>query len=381
MITLQSDYTGILPRGWKAEAGVRFDLNLGNTRADYETDTNGRGFRPNTFQSAHFGFQQRVTAGYLQFSKTFWGINVKPGLRLENTFMDGRQTYPQKSDFTISRTDLFPYLYLRRPLWKMFKTELVANLTFRRSIERPGFDMLNPAPRYIDPFLYETGNPALRPQLTDKYEMNVSFMDFPVFALGLRNNKDLFTSVSYQDGKTGIAYNTYDNLGNQKEYFLRLVAGIPPMGKYFFVVSAEYTYRMYDGLYQGAPLHFERGSWVAFTYHQLKVNKTFNLSVYGFWMFKGFERFYELQDFGAVNASATKTFMGGKWSVAASVNDIFRTNRQTFVLSQPGIYATGNRAEDTRRFGLTLRYNFGIKAADKKPETPFDKLGAGGNQN
>lgn len=377
LITLQSDYTAVLPKGWKAEAGARFDLTLANTRADYQTDTNGSGAVPNLFQSAHFGFQQRVSAGYLQFSKTFWGITVKPGLRLEHTFMDGQQTYPQQSDFTIARTDLFPYLYLRRPLWKMFKTELVANLTFRRSIERPGFNMLNPAPRYIDPFLYDLGNPNLRPQMTDKYELNVTFMDFPVFALGYRDNKDLFTNVAYQDAKTGIAYNTYDNLGGQKEYFLRLVAGIPPMGKYFFVASAEYTYRKYDGFYQGVPFHFERGSWVAFTYHQLKLTKTLNLSAYGFWLFKGFERFYELQDFGAVNASATKTFKGGKFSVVASVNDVFRTNRQTFLLNQPGIYATGNRAEDTRRFGLTLRYNFGIKEKEKAPETPFDKLNGG----
>ncbi len=375
LITLQSDYTAVLPQGWKAEAGARLDLDIGDTRADYQTDTNGRGFQPNPFQSAHFGFHQRVAAGYLQFSKTFWGITVKPGLRLENTFMDGRQTYPQQSDFTVARTDLFPYLYLRRPLWKMFKTELVANLTFRRSIERPHFAMLNPAPRYIDPFLYDVGNPALRPQLSDKYELNVSFMDFPVFALGFRDNKDLFTNVSYQDAATAVVYRTYDNLGGQKEYFLRLVAGIPPMGRYFFIVSAEYTYRMYDGLYQGAPLQFERGSWVGFTYHQLRINKTFNLSAYGFWLFKGFEQFYELEDFGAFNISATKTFMGGKLSLTASANDFLGTNRQRFVLSQPGIYATGTRQEDTRRFGLTLRYNFGVKQKEKNPGMPFDKLG------
>lgn len=374
LVTLQSDYTAVLPKGWKAEVGARFDMTLGDTRADFQSDTNGSGFRPNPLQSAHFGFDQRITAGYAQLSKTFWGITVKPGLRIEHTFMDGRQTHPQKSDFTISRTDLFPYLYLRRPLWKMFKTELVANVTFRRSIERPGFEMLNPAPRYIDLFLYEKGNPALLPQLTDKYELNVSFMDFPVFALGYRDNKNLFTNVAYQDAATGIAYNTYDNLGGQKEYFLRLVAGIPPMGRYFFVVSAEHTYRIYDGFYQGAPFHFERGSWVGFTYHQLKINKTLNVSAYGFWLFRGFERFYELEDFGAVNASVTKTFLGGKLSVVASANDLLRTNRQTFLLNQPGIYATGDRSEDSQRFGLTVRYNFGIKAGEKKPAMPFDKL-------
>ncbi|RYD53456.1 MAG: TonB-dependent receptor [Sphingobacteriales bacterium] len=379
IITLQTDYTGQLRHDWKVELGARFDMTLGRTRADFETDTNGNGFETNLFQSSHFNFQQRITAAYAQISKTIWGITIKPGLRVENTFMDGLQTYPQRSDFTIARTDLFPYLYLRRNLWKMFKTSLVANLTYRRSIERPGFDLLNPAPRYIDQFLYEVGNPSLLPQLTDKYELNVTLFDFPVFALGYRDNKNLFTNVSYQDAANGVAYRTYDNLGNQKEYFLRLVAGIPPtLGKYFFFASAEYTYRKYDGQYQGEPFKFERGSWVAFTYHQLKINKTCNLSAYGFWLFKGFERFYELQDFGAINASLTKTFLQGKLSVVASINDILRTNRQTFVLSQPGIYATGNRAEDTRRFGLTLRYNFGIKEKAKPSTSPFgDMDGAG----
>ncbi len=376
MITLQSDYTGILGKGWKAETGLRFDMNVGRTNADFETDTNGRGFRPNAFQSAHFGFQQRIAAGYAQVSKLlFWGITVKPGLRVENTFMDGQQTYPQRADFTIARTDVFPYLYLRRNLWKMFKTPLVATLTYRRSIERPGFDMLNPAPRYIDQFLYDIGNPALRPQLTDKYEYNVTFWDFPVFTVGYRDNKNLFTNVSYQDSTSGIAFRTYDNLGGQKEYYFRLVGGIPPtIGKYFFFASAEYTYRKFNGFYGDKPFQFNRGSWALFTFHQFKWSKTFNVSAHAFWLINGFERFYELQNFGFVNASASKTLMDGKLAVTVSLNDIFRTNRQTFILSQPGIYATGNRAEDTRRFGITLRYNFGIKEKEKKGSSPFGSM-------
>jgi hypothetical protein len=375
LVTLQSDYTRQLGKTFKIETGVRADWSIGKNRADFMIDTNGDGYKPNLYQTNYFDFQQRVLAGYAQVSRTIYGFNIKPGVRLEATHMNGQQLYPGTSDFTIDRTDVFPFLYIRHNLWKMFKTPLIATASYRKSIQRPGFDMLNPAPQYIDQFLFDRGNPALLPQLTYKYELNVAFNDFPVFAIGVRDNQNLFTNVSYQDPTTGVAFRTYDNLGRNKELFLRLVGGIPPtIGKYFFFVSAEYTRRQFSGEYQGSPISYERASWVLFTYHNFKPTKTLTLSTHGFWLINGFDKFYELQNFGALNFSASKTFLDSKLTVVATVNDIFRTNRQEFVLNQPGIYATGNRAEDTRRFGITLRYNFGI--TNKKPsmQNPLELL-------
>ncbi len=379
--TLQTDFTKIFPKTFKIEAGARYDISIGTTRADYSIDSGmGRGLEPNYFQTSHFNFNQQTTAGYLQFSKTFAGFNIKPGLRVEHTYIAGEQIFPAGPQFTIKRTDFFPYLYIRHNIFTIFKTPVVGTLTYRRSIERPAFDMLNPTPKYIDQFLYDIGNPGLRPQITTKYEASATFWDFPVFALGIRDNQNIFTNVSYQDPTTGIAYRTYDNLGRNRELFFRIVGGIPPtIGKYFFFVSAEYTERHFTGQYQESPIDYRRASWTLFSFHSYKPTKTLSINAYGFWLFRGFDRFYELADFGAVNLSVNKTLLDGKFTFALTGNDLFRTNRNSIVLNQPGIYATGSRSEDTRRVGVTLRYNFGL--AKPKEQNPFEMMKGGVNVN
>ncbi len=61
---------------------------------------------------------------------------------------------------------------------------LTGNLVYRRSISRPYYEALNPYPKYVDPYLFEAGNPNLKPQFTTTYEFNVQANNFPVFSLG-----------------------------------------------------------------------------------------------------------------------------------------------------------------------------------------------------
>ena len=121
----------------------------------------------------------------------------------------------------------------------MFKVQLIGNAIYRKSIKRPYYEILNPYPKYVDQYLFDVGNPKLKPQFTTNYEVNVTFDDFPVLAVGLNQTKDIFSNVTYQDDVTKIAYRTYDNLGKSKELYFRILAGIPPGGKYFFYMGAQ----------------------------------------------------------------------------------------------------------------------------------------------
>ena len=143
---------------------------------------------------------------------------------------------------------------------------------YRRTISRPSYDLLNPFPRYIDPYLFETGNPALRPQFTQNYEANISVDERPIFAVGINDTKDIFTNVIYQaDTSKSLAYRTYDNLGTNKETYFRIFGAIPPGKKYFIVAGAQYNHNFYQGLYENKPLSFKRGSWSVFTYQYVKI--------------------------------------------------------------------------------------------------------------
>ncbi len=56
--------------------------------------------------------------------------------------------------------------------------------------------------------------------------------------------------------------------------------------------------------------------------------------------------------------------MKRKLVISASLNDALLTNRNDFTILQGSVNASGFRHSDTRRFGLNLRYNFGIRKKD-----------------
>ena len=313
-----------------------------------------------------YDYQEHIHAGYVQASKTMGLVVLKTGVRIENTNMIGKQTIPQDTSFTLRRTDAFPYVYLSRTLIKILSYELRGYLVYRRTISRPSYNYLNPAIRILDPFLYETGNPSLRPQFTQNYEANISVDERPLFAVGVNETKDIFSQVLYQaDSTKSIAYRTYDNTGRNRETYFRGIAAIPPGRRYFFVVGTQYNLNRFEGQYEGKPLLFRRGTWTVFSYQTLKLTKTTQLSLQGFVRFKGQLQFYELSTFGALNANISQQLLKRKLTLTISANDILYTNKNNFLLTQGSVTASGNRFGDTRRFGMNLRYNFGIRKKEK----------------
>lgn len=343
------------------ETGLKSTAVSFNNTTDYFRQS-GTNRVKDVARTSAFNYKENINAAYAQASKNISGIIIKVGTRLENTNMKGNQTVPSDTSFSIHRTDLFPYVYISRNLMKIMKYDLRAYLVYRRTISRPGYQLLNPSQRYVDPYLFETGNPGLRPQFTQNYEANISVDERPIIAIGVNNTKDIFTNVVYQaDSSHSISYRTYDNLGSNKEVYFRALGAIPPGGKYFIVAGVQYNHNFYQGLYEGKPLLFKKGSWTIFTYQTLKLTPTTQLTLNGFARFKGQLQFYELSSFGALNFSVNQQLMKRKLIISASLNDIFLTNNNKFTIKQGSINASGYRKSDTRRFGLNLRYNFGFR--------------------
>jgi hypothetical protein len=314
-----------------------------------------------------YRYNENINAAYLQGSKNISGIILKLGARLENTNMDGRQLSPKDTSFTLKRTDLFPYVYLSRNLMKIAGYDLRAYLVYRRTINRPAYEYLNPYPRRVDQYLFESGNPTLRPQFTQNYEANVSFEERPILAIGVNDTKDIFTQVVYQPDSSSrqVAFRTYDNLGKNKELYFRALGAVPPGKRYFFVAGAQYNRNFYQGFYEGKPLFFKRGSWSFFTYQTFKITPLTQISLNGFVRLNGQQQFYELGTFGSLNLNLTQQFLKKKLIITISGNDLFYTNKNDFILSQGSVKASGFRRGDTRRVGLNLRYNFGFRKKEE----------------
>jgi hypothetical protein len=365
--TYQSD----LKKKWlglNMEAGIKTStLNFDN-HSNY-TKTIAGTTAPDPFRTNSFHYIEQINAAYLQGSKTWGPIVLKVGTRLEQTIMQGHQLVPKDTTFSLNRTDAFPYIYLSRKIINIMQYELRGFLVYRKTISRPTYDYLNPFPKYIDPFLYEVGNPNLKPQFTTNYEANISVDDKPLFAYGINETKDIFTNVVYQSPTNKqISYRTYDNLGKSKETYFRIIGVIPPGKKYFAVVGTQYNKNDYTGFYEGKPIVFNKGTWAIFTFQSYKIDGLSTITLNGFWRINGQQQFYELSDFGALNTSINRQFLKKKLIVTASYNDILFTNKNHFVLHQGTQNAVGYRENDTRRWGVSLRYNFGFKPKENKLE-------------
>ncbi len=359
----QTDLKWKLNKKITVETGLKSSILQFNSSTDYFTVAGSSRIKDN-FRTNTFNYKENINAAYAQVSKTIVADMVlKAGLRMENTNMKGRQIIPGDTSFNIHRTDYFPYVYLSKNIMKIAGYDLRAYLVYRKTIARPAYESLNPFPRYIDQYVTERGNPSLRPQFTQNYEANISVDQTPLLAIGHNYTKDIFTNVVYQTDS--LALRTYDNLGTNKEFYFRALGALPPGKKYFFVAGAQYNHNFYEGLYENKPLSFKRGSWTFFTYHTLKLGKLSQLSLNGFIRLKGQLQFYELGNFGQLSTNINRQFLKKKLIVTLSMNDIFYTNKNDFFIQQGSVLATGYRRGDTRRFGINLRYNFGVRKRDE----------------
>lgn len=366
---VRAELTYLFKNRIKMETGGKLSVQDFGSRAEFTRTENGV-TTPDIFRTNAFDFNNRISALYLQGTRSFGPFSVKTGLRLENTYMRGHQVIPSDTTFKVQRTDLFPFLFFGRRIASIVGMEMRATLVAQRTIDRPGYNQLNPFRQYVNEFTYQSGNPALKPQFSNNFEMNISVDGIPILAIGQRQISDIFTSVLYQDTQNPQVTNrTYDNLAKNKETYFRLMGALPPGGKYFFVAGTEYTLNDYSGLYEGAPVHFRRGTWRFFTFHELKFNKQTSLTLNGFYMTKGQMQFTELGDFGNLNLSLNRRFMNDRLTLTLNASDVLFTNRFNFRISQGNMIADGSQYRDSRRFGINLRYNFGRK---KRTENGFN---------
>lgn len=363
----QIDYTKKWDKILQLETGIKSDIQQFRSDAGF-TKPFGTTNITDTLRTTKYNYNDAIHAAYIQFSRDFpWKLTLKTGVRAENTNMSGNQVIPSDTSFQIRRTDFFPYVFLSRDLFSVSNFALKGFAIYRRTINRPSFQNLNPAIQVLDAFNYASGNPGLSPQFTDNFEFNISFDENPIFAIGRNYTTGIISSVLYEDPDNPVlTYNTFDNIGKSKETYFRLVGAIPPGKKYFFVVGTQYNHLEYEGVYNGLPVSFSRGSWRFFTFHNLKITKTWRLSMFGFMLVNGQQNFLELGRFGQMNLTLSKSFLDEKLNISVFGRDIFRTMETPFRLDQGGIIFEGNRYSDNQRWGMTLRYNFGLR--NKKEE-------------
>ena len=158
-------------------------------------------------------FNETKHAAYLTFKGTVLTLDFQLGLRTEY-YERYMELQPTNLHFNNSGFYLFPSVHLSRALGKV----VTLQASYSRRVNYPDDWALNPLPMYSDSYVYQTGNPNLKPEFIDSYELNTLAM-FKTWTLNTslfyRQNNNALSRL-FQIRDDGIMEITFDNMAHER---------------------------------------------------------------------------------------------------------------------------------------------------------------------
>lgn len=312
-----------------------------------------------------FLYEENIHAIYGSLKTKYKTTSFQLGIRAEQTNSTGNSITEQK----IVKRDylnLFPSLYLNQELSKNHEV----GFSYSRRIDRPDYASLNPFIDYLDLYSYREGNPFLKPQYTNSFELSYSFKKNLNTTLGFSQTSDVMTEVLLTDTAKKTIFISLQNLARQQAFNLNT--------SYAYAITKWWnsnnnltifynrfqTPNLLGAAYESGMLSFN-----FHTNHSLTINPTTKLEWSGNIESKQILGTLLIAPRYRFDLGASKSFMDTKLNFKFAANDIFRLQKSkiTSTLSSQN-YVLKERWE-SRVFRLTCTYRFGsneIKAARQR---------------
>jgi len=218
---LKVDYSKPLPGEAKLKMGADLEVATNDYDNRRSTGTAPSPLAVDTARTNRFLYDQDVFAAYVTYERPFGDVTVQGGLRAEQVNIDTNQlTSGQKASNDYFK--VYPSVFVRYTV----NDNNTLNANFSRRVQRPQAQDLNPYPIYQDPYNYRAGNPDLKPQQTDSFELGWQYRKAQTYYLATlyhRRNSESVTDV-VRDLGGSVLLTTRENLGKNNSTGLELVA-------------------------------------------------------------------------------------------------------------------------------------------------------------
>ena len=366
------DYALPLSKTQSLKLGYAFeedDYGFDNVGANVDPVSGVQTIDP--LQTNEFKFKQHIHAIYQSYQGSFGPWALLGGLRTELTTTDAQQLTDNSS--TASRyTDVYPSLHVDRTLSDRSTLSLGAS----RRVTRPDPSFLNPYTDYEYTPNLRAGNPNLKPQFTQSFDVGYEYEGRSA-SYGLtgyyRRNKDSATDVTQYLGN-GLSLTTKTNLPRNDSAGLELTATGHLLPKLTYSVSGDAFYTQIDATALGIPgLQSTTGlnAKVKLDYHptsddsaQVAFTRTD-------------KRLTPQGSISAINVVnlGYKRAITSALSMVATVSDLFSGQRYQRIASTPLFTQVYQRNVEGRVAFVGLTYSFGVVKKEKQSNFEYDSGG------
>jgi ferric enterobactin receptor len=328
--------------------------------------------------SNYLNYHQKVYAFYSELSFPVGKIlEAKIGGRYERTQINSFYSNAQE-EVTTGYNTFVPSIFLL----KKFGDKQAVHFSYSKRIERPDYGDLNPFINASDPKNVSTGNPYLKPETGNRFELaynhdlgkSGSFM----FTLFYRENiNDIQPFIVYypslQIGDTvytNVAVTTRENIGTEKNIGanifgdLHINSRLNLRGNFFFFY--RHTINQVDKGYNSNSTNYRFNLNASYQF-----TKSFAAEFFGNFNSPRHEAQGRYPSFTSYSIAGRKQLWNKKASVALTANNIFSeyVKQQTYLFG-PAFITSSVRKIPFRSIGINFTWKFGKLEfrQDKKEE-------------
>ncbi len=200
----------------------------------------GLALTPDAALTNLFDFRQTISAAYATYERPVGDLTVLAGLRVEDVRIHLDQATTEQSDEN-DYLRAYPSLHLG---WKLSDTQDLS-ASYSHRVQRPDPGAFNAFRLEVDPLNFRSGNPDLRPQQTQSFELGYAYRQAPVLLLATlfyRENRDGFGDVLTDLGG-GVFLTQQQNLATSRAAGLEVTLNgkITPMLSYGVTGGVSWT--------------------------------------------------------------------------------------------------------------------------------------------
>lgn len=330
------------------------------TRVNMRTKSLYDVYRNNQWQaekqlSNGFGHGEKLKSLFFQLQyQTSEVFTLDMGLRYEHATFNSLATNDTDThdDQLRSYKNFFPNMTMTYSM----STQQKLSLHYNRRVNRPNFRDLNPFVEVNDPYLYEKGNPDLKPEFVNNMELTWVF----------KNTYSLQFSYTLKQDPISKSYNLDHNnrtvvmplnLDHASGFGLRFNATtISPMRSWNIQANANLMYKNFEWITKDKVFHNRRLTPAIQLQNQFNLPSKVNLEINCFFNGATAEGQAYIAHLWSINTGLRKTFFQDKFTLYIYANDLFRSNRPNITFNGDVMNGKYRESYDSRAFGINLSY-------------------------
>ena len=300
--------------------------------------------------SSHTETKESNGAVFAELTQQIGKLTGKFGLRYEH--VDSRYFGIIGSDTVRTYNDIFPSAMLSYPIGKV-----QARLSYARNINRPAFSQLTSDLSYINRYLYESGNPYLRPTYRDNLSLALNWKWMMAIIDYAHVNDYIISSYSNYSGDPKIALLQKNNTSgfNHLQAMLHFA---PTFGCYHPQLMLAVMSQDLEVKYMGEAKKMNEPMRIIRFNNAVNLPKDVWLNADLSWRSAGDSENIHMTQSWQFDLSLYKAFFHDRLSVKLAVNDVFASMRQKITIFSDIHQFYLDKRTDNRCLKLTISYHF-----------------------